>query len=842
MKALRTLSVTSELPAELEGLRTLAYNLRWTWNAETRDLFEVLDPRAFEESNRNPVVQLGMVPARRYSEVAADPEFRAALDARLADLENYMSSDRWFQKEAPGSPAIAYFSMEFGISPTLPIYSGGLGILAGDHLKSASDLGVDLIGVGLLYQWGYFSQSLNREGWQQENYKQNVTEDLAVVPVTDADGDQVCVNVTFPGERIVTIALWKAQVGRISLLLLDTNVDGNDEGARQITDRLYGGDHFHRIEQEIVLGIGGVRAVERFAELEGRRERDVFHLNEGHAGFLGLERIGQLMGKGLSFDAALTQTRAGSVFTTHTPVPAGIDRFDAGQLRHFLDADGNGISRLVPNLPVEAALALGVEDGGHVFNMAHMGFRLSQRSNGVAKLHGETSRRMFKDLYPGFDEAEVPITSITNGVHRRTWISRPMDALYKSVFGDVDLSALSDWSALGTLSDESLLEVRNTLRTNLVERAREDVRRSWVRRGAHPGELGWVDSVLDPNVLTIGFARRVSTYKRLTLMLSQPERLRKILLNEERPVQIVVAGKAHPADYPGKEFMQRLVQFADDHGVRHRIVFLADYDIRMAQYLVSGSDVWLNNPIRPEEASGTSGMKVALNGGLTFSTSDGWWDEMATDDAGWMIDTVDIEDRAERDRLEAESLYNILENRIVPLFYDRDENGIPAKWLQMVRNSLVEIAPKVTATRMVRDYVNELYAPASKAVALFANEPGLSHDFAEYKQRLAQGWGGVSIHDVEDSVDGDVLAVSASVELASINVEDVEVQLIVGNVNDEGDLTDTIVAPMTQGVDGRYAASRQLESLGAVGYTVRVVPSHRVLAHTAELGLVRVAQ
>ena len=842
MKALRTLSVTSELPAELEGLRTLAYNLRWTWNAETRDLFEALDPRAYEESNRNPVVQLGMVPARRYSEVAADPKFRSALEDCLEDLDTYMTSGRWFQKEVPAAPAIAYFSMEFGITPTLPIYSGGLGILAGDHLKSASDLGVDLIGVGLLYQWGYFSQSLNREGWQQENYKQNVTEDLAVVPVTDADGDQVCVNVTFPGERIITIALWKAQVGRISLLLLDTNVEGNDEGARQITDRLYGGDHFHRIEQEIVLGIGGVRAVERFAELEGRRERDVFHLNEGHAGFLGLERIGQLMGKGLSFDAALTKTRAGSVFTTHTPVPAGIDRFDAGQLRHFLDADGNGISRLVPNLPVEAALTLGVEDGGQIFNMAHMGFRLSQRSNGVAKLHGETSRRMFKDLYPGFDEAEVPITSITNGVHRRTWISRPMDALYKSVFGDIDLSARSDWSQLGTLSDEALLDVRNTLRANLVERAREDVRRSWVRRGAHPGELGWVDSVLDPNVLTIGFARRVSTYKRLTLMLSQPERLRDILLNEERPVQIVVAGKAHPADYPGKEFMQRLVQFADDHGVRHRIVFLADYDIRMAQYLVSGSDVWLNNPIRPEEASGTSGMKVALNGGLTFSTSDGWWDEMATDDAGWTIETVDIEDRAERDRLEAESLYNILENRIVPLFYDRDESGVPAKWLQMVRNSLVEIAPKVTATRMVRDYVEQLYAPASQSVALFANDEGLSHEFAEYKQRLAQGWGGVSVRDVEDSVDGDVLAVSASVELGEIHADDVQVQLVVGSANEDGELEDPITVAMTQGVDGRYAAEHPLETLGSVGYTVRVVPSHRVLAHTAELGLVRVAQ
>ncbi|MDO5644258.1 MAG: alpha-glucan family phosphorylase [Dermabacter sp.] len=842
MKPLRTLTVTSELPAELAGLRTLAMNLRWSWNASTVDLFEALDKDAFEAANRNPIAALGLVSSARYAEVAADPAFVKQLNAELASLETYMSSDRWFQREAPGKPSVAYFSMEFGITPTLPIYSGGLGILAGDHLKSASDLGVDLIGIGLLYQWGYFSQSLNREGWQQENYKQNTTDTLAVQPVLDADGDQVCVNVDFPGDRLVTIALWKAQVGRISLLLLDTNVDGNDEGARQITDRLYGGDHFHRIEQEIVLGIGGLRAVQRFVELTGAPEIDVFHMNEGHAGFLGLERIGQLMGKGLSFDEALTQVRAGSVFTTHTPVPAGIDRFDSSQLRHFLDADGSGISRLVPNLPVEAALALGLERDGQVFNMAHMGFRLSQRSNGVAKLHGATSRSMFQDLYPGFDVPEVPITSITNGVHRRTWISRPMDALYKDVFGDVELSSLNDWSPLGTLKNEDLLRVRSDLRQKLVERARQDVRASWINRGSHPGELGWVDQILDPNILTIGFARRVSTYKRLTLMLSQPERLREILLNEERPVQIIVAGKAHPADYPGKEFMQQLVRFADDHGVRHRIAFLPDYDIRMAEFLVSGSDVWLNNPIRPEEASGTSGMKVVLNGGLTLSTSDGWWDEMATDDAGWTIDTVDIEDREERDRLEAESLYNLLENSVVPLFYDRDADGVPHGWLDKVRNSLVQIAPKITATRMVRDYVTELYTPASEASALFAADDQLAAEVSAFKQRVSRGWGGLAVSDVQDSVDADRLSVSAAVQLGELSPEDVHVQLVHGAVGTDGELVDARITEMTQGADGRYAARADLEALGTVGYAVRIVPAHRSLASDAEMGLVHVAQ
>ncbi len=842
MLPLRTLSISSDLPAELSDLRTLAMNLRWTWNPSTVDLFESLDPEAFKRSNRNPLVQLGLVSASRYAEVAADPEFLAAMRTEVERLETYMTSDRWFQKDAPGQPAIAYFSMEFGISPTLPIYSGGLGILAGDHLKSASDLGVDLIGVGLLYQWGYFSQSLNRDGWQEENYKQNSTQQLAVEPVTDSDGDQICVNVAFPGERVVTIALWKAQVGRISLLLLDTNVDGNDDGARQITDRLYGGDHLHRIEQEIVLGIGGVRAMQRFVQVEGCRERDVFHLNEGHAGFLGLERIGQLMGKGYSFDAALNESRAGSVFTTHTPVPAGIDRFDSGQLRHFLDADQDGLSGLVPHLPVEAALALGVEADGSVFNMAHMGFRLSQRSNGVAKLHGDTSRRMFRDLYPGFDVHEVPITSITNGVHRRTWTSRPMDGLFKSVFGNAELSALNDWSPLSALTNHDLLRVRSELRSALVERARDDVRRSWVKRGAHPGELGWVDSMLDPNILTIGFARRVSTYKRLTLMLNQPERLRDILLNEERPVQIIVAGKAHPADYPGKEFMQQLVRFADDYGVRHRIAFLPDYDIRMAEFLVSGSDVWLNNPIRPEEASGTSGMKVVLNGGLTLSTSDGWWDEMATDDAGWTIDTVDIDDRAERDRLEADSLYNLLENQVVPLFYDRDEQGVPQGWLDKIRNSLVQVGPKITATRMVRDYVTDMYTPASESAAAFAENPGLAQELTEYKHRVSRGFSHMTITDVTDSVDGDVLSVSASVGLGEIADSDVEVQLLHGPVNSAGELDKPAITVMRPGADGRYSADAHLDERGEIGIAVRVIPAHAALAHPAEMGLVQLAQ
>lgn len=739
MKPISRITVSSDLPGPLQPLRDLALNLRWTWRRQTVDLFRSLDPQVFEDSGENPFAMLSQVPAGRLAEAARDEAFLAQMRSEVGDLRTYLDSGRWFQRTVPGAQgsgegsSIAYFSMEFGISPTLPIYSGGLGILAGDHLKSASDLGVPLVGIGLLYQWGYFSQSLDRSGWQQEDYRHNDPAQLPIEPVLGTDGAQLSVSVTLPGGREVAIALWKAQVGRVPLLLLDTDVEGNDEGARQITDRLYGGDHEHRIVQEIVLGIGGVRAVEAYAEVTGAPAPTVFHLNEGHAGFSGLERVGRRIEAGAGFAEAVAEVRAGTVFTTHTPVPAGIDRFDASQLRGYLDADETGLSRLIPSLPVEAALALGIEEGGDIFNMAQLGFRIAQRSNGVARLHGAVSRAMFQDLYPGFDVPEVPIGSVTNGVHRRTWTSPHMDDLFKKALGDVDISSLSDWSALSTLTDHELTRARDLLRSDLVDMARAHVKQSWLRRGADEAELAWTDHILDPNALTIGFARRVSTYKRLTLMLSDPERFRRLLLDEERPVQIVVAGKSHPADRPGKEFLQQLVQFADDHGVRHRIAFLPDYDIRMASVLIAGSDVWLNTPIRPEEASGTSGMKAVLNGGLTFSVSDGWWDEMKDDAAGWTIPTAQVEDQHRRDRIEAEALYEILEQSIVPLFYERDARGMQHGWMTRVRSSLVTVAPQITAARMVRDYVTELYLPAAGAASAFTTDPVLAEQFTAWK-------------------------------------------------------------------------------------------------------------
>ncbi len=521
-----------------------------------------------------------------------------------------------------------------------------------------------------------------------------------------------------PGHRTLTARVWIAQVGRVPLLLLDSDIAENDEELRGVTDRLYGGDQDHRIKQEILAGVGGVRAVRAYTRIAGLPDPEVFHMNEGHAGFLGAERIRELVtGAGLDFDEALAAVRAGTVFTTHTPVPAGIDRFPAELVRHYFSGpNGENESALLPGLGVDRILALGRESDSRVFNMAHLGLRLGQRCNGVSKLHGRVSREMFVDLWPGFDAGEVPIGSVTNGVHAHTWAAREWLEFANRLAGPDRVEEAKGWELLQTVEPRELWVTRNTLRAQLVEEIRRRLRRSWLQRGATEAELGWVDGVFDPHVLTVGFARRVPTYKRLTLMLRDPERLRALLLDEDRPVQLVVAGKSHPADDGGKALIQQVVRFADAADVRHRIVFLPDYDMSMARYLYWGCDVWLNNPLRPLEACGTSGMKSALNGGLNLSIRDGWWDEMYDGENGWAIPTADgVMDEHRRDDLEASALYELLERSVLPRFYDRDGSGVPRRWIEMVRHTLQNLGPKVLASRMVRDYTVQYYAPAAAA-------------------------------------------------------------------------------------------------------------------------------
>lgn len=844
------------LPEPLRPLGELAQNLRWSWHQETRELFRCVDPEGWRAAQGDPVRLLGAVSRERLTALAADRRFLRRLATAAEDLADYTANPRWYQEQSDLPAAIAYFSPEFGVTAALPQYSGGLGILAGDHLKAASDLGVPLIGVGLLYRHGYFRQALSREGWQQEQYPVLDPNSLPVTVLREADGGPAVVTLRLTGGRTLTARIWTAQVGRVPLLLLDSDVEGNQPAERDVTDRLYGGGSEHRLLQEMLLGIGGVRAVRAYCRITGHPDPEVFHTNEGHAGFLGLERIRELSGDGLDFDAALEAVRAGTVFTTHTPVPAGIDRFERDLVARHLGDGGD-----LPGIDIGRVLELGRETypGGdpNLFNMAVMGLRLAQRANGVSTLHGAVSRTMFAGLWPGFDPEDVPITSITNGVHAPTWVAPEVLRLGARQFGaqraeDALMVGGTDrWEAVAAIPDAAVWELRRTLREQLVDDVRRRLRESWRQRGAGEAELGWTDHVLDPDVLTIGFARRVPSYKRLTLMLRDQNRLTELLLHPERPVQIVVAGKAHPADDGGKRLVQELVRFTDDPRVRHRIVFLPDYDMRMARLLYPGCDVWLNNPLRPLEACGTSGMKAALNGCLNLSVLDGWWDEWYDGDNGWAIPTADgIADEDRRDALEAAALYDLLEHQVAPRFYDHGTQGLPGRWIEMVRHTLTTLGPKVLAGRMVRDYVNELYAPAARSHRAIQGPTAVA--LAEWKRRVRQRWPQVSVDHVETSaVDGtpelgSTLTLRAQVSLGGLDPADVDVQLLSGRV----DAADRLGAPTALSlkvtgradVSGRYAyeGPLTLDRTGAFGYTVRVLPAHPLLASAAELGLVAV--
>ena len=855
MKALRRFTVRAHLPERLAALGTLTSNLRWSWHPETQDLFAAVDPELWERCGSDPVRLLGEVPPERLDALAENEEFLSRLDAAAADLDHYLARPRWYQQQQERGTAvpegIAYFSMEFGVSEVLPNYSGGLGILAGDHLKAASDLGLPLIGVGLLYRSGYFRQSLSADGWQVEHYPAYDPQGLPIKLLTEADGTTALVQVEIPGGRTLDARVWIAQIGRVPLLLLDSDIASNDEQLRGVTDRLYGGDQDHRIKQEILAGIGGVRAVRAYTRIHGLPDPDVFHMNEGHAGFLGAERIRELVtGSGLDFDEALAAVRAGTVFTTHTPVPAGIDRFPIELVRHYFSGrNGENESALLPGLTVDRILALGRESNPDVFNMAHLGLRLGQRCNGVSKLHGEVSRHMFEELWPGFDATEVPIGSVTNGVHAPTWAAREWLALADRLAGPDLVEESRGWELLQTVDAKELWDMRNDLRGMLVREVRRRLRNSWIERGATDAELGWVDSVFDPDVLTIGFARRVPTYKRLTLMLRDPERLRALLLDPERPLQLVVAGKSHPADDGGKALIQQVVRFADEYGVRHRVVFLPDYDISMARYLYWGCDVWLNNPLRPLEACGTSGMKSALNGGLNLSIRDGWWDEMYDGENGWAIPTADGVDDERRDDLEAGALYELLERSVLPRFYDRDIDGVPGRWIEMVRHTLENLGPKVLASRMVRDYAVDYYIPAAESARTVAadNFAG-AKAVAEYRERLEAAWPGVRVAHVDTEglpevpEIGSRLAVTAHVDLGELTSGDVQVQAVIGRVGSDDTLSDIVSVPMSHTGSGSlgdvFEADVRLPLAGPVGYTVRVLPHHDLLASPAEFGMV----
>ncbi len=856
MKAIRKFTVQPVLPESLSVLDELATNLRWSWHTPTQELFKYVSPESWESTGHDPIALLGTLDVDRIASLAADQSFLTRANALRDDLRAYLTGPRWYQSLGPDAPAsIAYFSPEFGIAAALPQYSGGLGILAGDHLKSASDLGVPIIAAGLFYHSGYFAQSISADGWQKESYPLHDPDGLPFTVLRRPDGTAANVTLALPDGGALHARVWKVAVGRVTLLLLDTDVPDNDDEYRTVTDRLYGGGGEHRLLQELLLGIGGVRAIALHSELTDSPAPSVFHTNEGHAGFLGLERISGLIGGGLTFAEALEVVRAGTVFTTHTPVAAGIDRFEAGLIERYFSTD------LLPGVEVDDVLKLGAEDyadgSPDIFNMAVMGMRLAQRANGVSQLHGEVSRKMFGALWPGFDSKDVPITSVTNGVHAPTWIDSAVVQLAETATGDGDTTSCN-WLS-DAVTDSDLWRVRGELRQNLVNDARRRMTEAWDAQNPGAAAPPWYQDLLDPNVLTIGFARRVPTYKRLTLMLHDQDRLRSILCHPERPVQIVVAGKSHPADDEGKRLIQQLVRFANEPDIRGRLVFLPNYDIGMAKVLYPGTDVWLNNPLRPLEACGTSGMKAAMNGSLNLSILDGWWAEFFDGENGWAIPSADAAgDSAERDALEAASMYDLIEHQVAPRFYDRNDNGVPTRWVESIRHTLATLSPALSADRMVREYVERLYQPAAtSAASLTANSAAGARELAAWKARIVAAWPKVSVSHVEsggvDAVPevGDELHVRAKINLDGLSVDDVAVEVLYGRTHPNDELVDPerleLTPDDTGAVDSAGAGLMQfggtvtLTHAGSFGYTVRVIPRHPGLANDAELGLVATA-
>jgi len=797
---------------------------------------------------------LAEVSTARLAELAIDEEFLSRLDEAVTSLDEYEQQPRWFQ-ESTGSNdfnggVVAYFSPEFGISEAVPQYSGGLGVLAGDHLKAASDLGVPLVAIGLFYRHGYFRQSLTADGWQQERFP-----DLDPHAMALELCDGIRVEIEMAGQPMVA-QVWKATVGRTPLYLLDADVPENPEDLQLVTDRLYGGDVEHRLRQEILLGIGGVRALEALGI-----NVSVFHTNEGHAGFLGLERIRRHMGSDhMNFPESVQAVRAGAVFTTHTPVPAGIDQFPHELIERYFAGWAAECGVDLSDL-----MALGHRPGSGPtdrFNMAVMGMRLAEQRNGVSALHGEVSREMFSDLWPGVPESETPVGSITNGVHGATWVSNEIDQLLSdSVGADWQWAEADAWSSVSRIDNVSLWNAHHAAKVRMVDHVRERLRSYGSAQGRSTSELEWVDNSLDPEALTICFARRMATYKRAALLLSQPERLRRLLLNAERPVQFVFAGKAHPADDQGKELIRAIATFAHESDVRHRFVFVEDYDMALARSLVQGADVWLNTPVRPMEASGTSGMKAVFNGALHCSVLDGWWAECFrsgdTDPGvsvsnGWAISSAEaVVDEARRTEIEANGLFDLLETQIVPLYWDRSGAVTPIGWVARMKESLRTLGPFVGAHRMVRDYVNELYLPAAQRTAsLSADHFAGARTLAGFRSKVESSWHLVHVDDVdanEDTADlGSARAVSATVALGDLSPDEVEVQLVVGHVGQSGQLEHMAAYPMSldpesSGLDDRhrrYVGDAPLHEAGRMGVTVRVVPAHPLLPAPVEFGRV----
>lgn len=863
MKPIRQLSVVPTLPENLEPLRELAMNLWWTWNNEAISLFRHLDSDLWEKTYHNPIAMLGRISQEQLETTAKNDVFLAHLDVIYSKFKTYLSSSTWFETYSDDNTlsnlSIAYFSMEFGLTECMPLYSGGLGVLAGDHLKSTSYLGFPFVGVGLLYQHGYFRQTLTSDGWQMADYPTNDFYNMPITPEYREDGSPLLIEVDYP-EGKAYAKVWRAQIGRVPLYLLDTNIPENgNTDLRDITDYLYGGDERMRIKQEILLGIGGYQTLSQLGITP-----TVCHMNEGHAAFLALERIRQFMDENdIGFDEAREATSSGNIFTTHTPVPAGIDWFPPELVKYYFKTYHSklGISE-------EKFLGLGRKnpsDNSSEFSPALVALRLSTMANGVSQLHGQVSRNMWKDLWQNYPVHEVPIKAITNGIHTRSWVSEDMQSLFDRYLGPkwiVDLTNQDVWTQISKIPDTELWRTHERRRERLIAFARQ--RKSQKRNHRLDQSLGTQDTTrehetgtktLNSGALTIGFARRFATYKRATLLFHDLDRLDKILNDPNRPVQLIFAGKAHPHDHEGKVLIQKIHRISSESRFHNKILFIENYDICVGRYLVEGVDVWLNTPLPPNEASGTSGMKAAANGALNLSMADGWWAEAELLGGGWTIEAIpETDDIKSVNIAHANAIYDLLEEEVVPLFYDRHPvDDIPYGWVAKMKTAMQNLAPVFNTKRMVAEYAERLYFPAHQRWhKLNADGTHRSIALANWKTNIRKHWSNLRVEEVipkeqtqkkvaEFSV-GESISIQAIVHTDALFPNELAVQIYHGVLDATSEIQNGAIIPMEYCEDlgsGKYLfeGTLVLNQTGLHGYTLRVLPSHVDLQSSYELGL-----
>jgi len=841
-----TYTVKPKLPPVLKPLEEIAHNLWLSWNYDAVQLYIRLDYESWLESHQSPVRTLGMVSQERLAQAAKDDSYLAALKEVYGRFQQYKKGETWYR--GSHKDVVAYFSMEYGMDTSLPIYSGGLGILSGDHMKTSSDMGLPLVGIGLLYRQGYFKQMLNADGYQQESYPENDWYNMPVEKKIGKEGP-LKITVDLAGRQAVA-QIWEVKVGRSSLYLLDTNIEENSQDIRNITSALYGGDKETRMQQEILLGIGGIRALRALGINPAAT-----HMNEGHAAFLGLERVREIMNeKGFTFEEAREAVWPSNIFTTHTPVPAGNERFEIPMMDKYF----RGWTQVL-GISWKDFLGLGrinVNDERETFCMTVLAIKMAAYGNGVAKLHGVVSRDMWQGLWPGLPINEIPIGHVTNGVHTRTWVSSGMLDLLDRYFGpqfEDKPTELSIWERMDRISDEELWRTHERRRERLVAFVRERIREQYKRTGAMEQRIRQAEDVLSPYALTLCFARRFATYKRGNLLLRDPERLLRLVRDNDRPVQLIFAGKAHPHDMPGKELIREIIHFAAKYDVSSRIVFVENYDISVAKYLTSGGDVWLNTPRRPMEASGTSGMKAAMNGVLNCSILDGWWDEAYDPELGWGIGHGEqYYDEKLQDDIESKALYDLLEREIVPMFYSRGRDGLPREWIKMMKKCMSTIGQSMSSHRMLMDYSNQFYFPALKNYRRFSKDDyAEAKSLAAYFAKLQQSWNNLKIVKIESSAKpimqrGEMLTVTAFLDLGGIFPNELQVELYHGTVSNQTNNIQVNEARRTEmkwlrneGALNLYQVRIECTDTGMQGHTVRILPKHDALIHPYRSGFIK---